>query len=86
MRKFSLTFTLLILIGLVSLSLSALAGGKSNGFNSYDWTEVNQGAPWVARAGLEAVVLDAHDVGMPADHVWRHAVHPPLAHAYGRRS
>ena len=49
MRKFSLTYTVLILIGLVSLSSSALAGGKNNGFNSYDWTEVNPSAPWVAR-------------------------------------
>ena len=58
MRNILLTYSLLSLIGLAILPLSAAAGGKSNGFNNYDWTEVNARAPWVARAGLEAVVLD----------------------------
>ena len=58
MYKLSLSLLTFALIGSSVLPASAEAGGKKNGFNNYDWTEVNEHAPWVARAGLEAVVLD----------------------------
>jgi hypothetical protein len=58
MYKLLLSLLTLALIGSSGLPAPAEAGGKKNSFNNYDWTEVNEEAPWVARAGLEAVVLD----------------------------
>ena len=58
MNRLLLSLIVLALVGFSALPETAEARGKTNGFNYYDWTEVNEQAPWVARAGLEAVVLD----------------------------
>ena len=58
MNRLLLSLIVLALVGSSALPETAEARGKTNGFNYYDWTEVNEQAPWVARAGLEAVVLD----------------------------
>ena len=41
----------------VAAAVQAGATGRGNDFDSYDWTEVNEDAPWSARAGLEAVAV-----------------------------
>lgn len=51
------------LVGLVGFGLlvtaagSAGATGRGNDFDSYDWTEVTEAAPWAGRAGLEAAAV-----------------------------
>ena len=37
---------------------TAAAADRTNGFDAYDWTEINDDAAWTRRAGLETVVLD----------------------------
>lgn len=46
-----------IVAGLLAVSAGSAAAGPTNGFDSYDWTEVNDDADWVRRAGLETVAL-----------------------------
>ena len=43
--------------GLLAVSAGSAAAGRSNGFDSYDWTEINDNADWSRRAGLETVAL-----------------------------
>jgi hypothetical protein len=47
-HRFSVSLLVLALVGSSVLSASVEARGKTNGFNYYDWTEVNEQAPWVA--------------------------------------
>ncbi|MGI9609945.1 MAG: hypothetical protein ACR2NL_06585 [Acidimicrobiia bacterium] len=50
--------TLAIVLALISATAgTAGASGPKNRLTSYDWTEVNDDAPWSARAGLEAASL-----------------------------
>ena len=53
----ALFISMLVAVLTVAAAVQAGATGRGNDFDSYDWTEVNEGAPWSARAGLEAVAV-----------------------------
>ena len=76
MRAHKVLILAVVVAVLSTLAATAAATGPRNGFDSYQWTEVNNNAPWGPRAGLETVALgrDFYLIGGRTPNPW---VPPP---------